>query len=142
MTSSNPTKASCLCGSVELIAASKVHKVDACHCDMCRKWGGGPLLAVECGSEVEISGMENVTAYDSSDWAERGFCSKCGTHLFYRFKSENNYVLPAGLFDEQDGFTLEEQIFIDRKPSYYEFANATHNMTEAEVFEKYMSKSE
>ena len=30
---------------------------------------------------------------------------------------------------------------IDKKPLYYEFANATHNMTEADVFEKFASGS-
>ena len=35
------------------------------------------------------------------------------------------------------GFEFKEQIFIDRKPSYYEFANQTENLTEAEVFAKF-----
>lgn len=139
MTNSKAMKASCLCGLVKLTVVPESHQIGACHCGMCRTWGGGPLLAVECGSDVEVHGAEHVTTYDSSDWAERGFCSKCGTHLFYRFKRQNQYVLPAGLFEDQTGFVFEEQIFIDRKPNYYTFANATHNMTEAEVFEKYMS---
>jgi hypothetical protein len=37
---------------------------------------------------------------------------------------------------------FKEQIFIDRKPSYYEFANRTLNLTEAEVFAKFMPKEE
>jgi hypothetical protein len=109
---------------------------------MCRKWGGGPLMAFDCGTDVAIEGEENVSVYNSSDWAERGFCKQCGTHLFYRIKESQQYVLPVGLFDEDKRLTFEDQIFIDEKPSFYDFANKTNNMTGEEVFAKYMSPSE
>lgn len=137
MSKESVKKAHCLCGAVEISVNKPVQTVDACHCGMCRKWGGGPFLAVGCGSEIDISGEQNVSVYGSSDWAERGFCNRCGSHLFYRLKGANEYVLPAGLFEDQSGFEFTEQIFIDHKPGYYEFANETHNMTEAEVFAKY-----
>ncbi|WP_108649969.1 GFA family protein [Dongshaea marina] len=96
-------KASCLCGSVTITANDISDKVTACHCDMCRKWSGGPALAIECGSEVTIDGEEHLSIYDSSAWAERGFCKACGTHLFYRIKQSNEYMIPAGFFQEKDG---------------------------------------
>jgi hypothetical protein len=104
---------------------------------MCRRWGGGPLMVVSCGTEVEFEGEENVTVYDSSDWAERGFCRRCGSHLFYRLKEINVHQMPAGLFDDQGSFNFDLQVFIDRKPSFYSFADKTKEMTEAEVIEKY-----
>jgi hypothetical protein len=81
--------------------------------------------------------------YKSSEWAERAFCGECGTHIFYRLLPSNEYYLPAGLFQD-DGieFEFKEQIFIDIKPSYYEFANQTLNMTEAEVFAKFAPSEE
>ena len=39
----------------------------------------------------------------------------------------------AEALDERDGFTFVNQIFIDEKPPYYDFANATKTMTGAEV---------
>ncbi|NEZ03583.1 hypothetical protein G4Y73_05375 [Wenzhouxiangella sp. XN201] len=42
-----------------------------------------------------------------------------------------------GLIEGDVPWTFSEQIFIDEKPSWYEFANETNNMTAAEVFEKY-----
>jgi hypothetical protein len=50
----------------------------------------------------------------------------------------NEYFVPAGLFQDRTEFEFKEQIFIDRKPSYYEFANQTVNLTESEVFAKFM----
>ena len=38
-------------------------------------------------------------------------------------------------------FVFNHQVFIDKKPAYYEFKNNTENMTEAEVFEKYAKPS-
>jgi hypothetical protein len=128
---------SCLCGAVALTAPDHT-EVAACHCGMCRRWSGGPLLAVHCGQNVTVTGMENVTVFKSSDWAERGFCARCGTHLFYRLVQANEYVVPVGLFGDGLPFEFKEQIFTDHKPDYYEFANRTTLLTEAEVFAKYV----
>ncbi|ACK71316.1 glutathione-dependent formaldehyde-activating GFA [Gloeothece citriformis PCC 7424] len=137
MSTSNIASCSCLCGAVSLGATNLNHQIAACHCNMCRKWGGGALLAVECASEVTFSGEENIEIYQSSEWAERGFCKKCGTHLFYRLKQNHQYYIPAGLFDSSEAFVLEHQIFIDEKPEYYSFANKTKNMTGAELFAQF-----
>jgi len=128
---------SCLCGATRFTAKSVSKKVGACHCSMCRKWGGGPLMAVNCGTDISFEGKENISTFGSSPWAERGFCKKCGSNLFYRLKDSGQYILSAGLFDDQGEFVFDEQIFIDEKPSYYAFANETKNMTGAEVFAKY-----
>jgi hypothetical protein len=126
----------CLCGAITVRTSDK-KSIDACHCGMCRRWGGGPALVLACGSDVQIDGIEHLKVYKSSDWAERAFCSECGTHIFYRLSANNDYFLPAGLFQDGVEFEFKEQIFIDRKPSYYEFANQTLKMTEAEVFAKF-----
>ena len=130
-------KGKCLCGAVRFTVKQMTGKLEACHCGMCRKWGGGPLMAVECGAEVSFEGEENITVFDSSDWAERGFCKTCGSHLFYRLKHSNQHQMPAGLFDEQEEFNFDLQVYVDKKPAYYSFANSTKEMTEAEVIEKY-----
>lgn len=130
-------KGHCLCGAVQIAAASLDNHVGACHCGMCRHWGGGPLLAVDCGTDVAFTGEEHIAVYESSDWAERGFCSRCGSHLFYRLKQNRQYIMPVGLFDDLDKMVFDHQIFIDRKPAFYDFANETRNETEAEVFTKY-----
>jgi len=129
----------CLCGAVT-ITVSAAKDVEACHCGMCRRWGGGPLMTIRCGSDVRISGSDHLAIFDSSKWAERGFCKTCGTHLFYRLKPSNEYAVPAGLFQSKEGFEFTEQIFIDKKPPYYDFANATSFLTEAQVIQKYAPK--
>lgn len=125
---------SCLCGTVRLSIKTTSKSVAACHCTMCRKWTGGPFLGIECDSNVQFEGQDNISVFSSSEWAERGFCSKCGTHLFYRLKKGGYYGIPVGLLDDREDWGFDLQIFIDEKPSFYSFANETKNMTGEEVF--------
>lgn len=137
MSDSIQSSGRCLCGAVTVHVDVEKTSVDACHCNMCRRWGGGPMLAASALSNVRFDGADSIGVYPSSDWAERGFCKHCGTHLFYRLKEDQHYALPAGLIEGDLPWTFSEQIFIDEKPPWYDFANDTHNMTAAEVFEKY-----
>lgn len=139
MSDANISKGHCLCGKVKVTTPGMNNKIGACHCSMCRRWTGGPLLAVDCGNNVSFEGKDNIGIYSSSDWAERGFCKNCGGHLFYRLKESNQYIMPVGIFDNGENFVFDHQIFIDDKPEYYCFSNETHNMTGAEVFAKYAS---
>ncbi len=129
-------KGKCLCGEVKITAHQVSKKLGACHCGMCRKWSGGPLFAVDCGTEVSFEGQEFIETYQSSAWAQRGFCKKCGTHLFYQLKEKSQYIVAAGLFDDVASFDFDHQVFIDEKPEYYSFANQTKDMTGAELFAK------
>jgi hypothetical protein len=132
---------SCLCGSIHFAVQQMNAHVGACHCSMCRHWSGGPWLAVDCGTEVTFEG--SPTVFDSSSWAERGFCGRCGTHLFYRLKQDGKHFMPAGLFQgDEDRLVFDHQVFIDEKPAYYDFQNETRNMTGAEVFAQFSGSSE
>ncbi|ANF56798.1 GFA family protein [Halotalea alkalilenta] len=124
----------CLCGAVQLYVMVDGHKVGACHCAMCRKWGGGPLLALENVLGLRLEGEEAVSVYASSNWAERGFCSHCGTHLFYRLKDGGHYAVPVGLLEVDDDWVLDEEIFIESQPPYYAFSNQTKRLTGEQAF--------
>lgn len=138
MNATTQQNGSCLCGAVHFTVTPKSNNIGVCHCDMCRKWGGGPFLAASCESDMHIEGEEHLATYSSSDWAERGFCRKCGTHLFYRLKQGEHYAIPVGLFDGSEQWQLDEQIFIDEKPAFYSFAEKTRDLTGAEVFDQYL----
>jgi len=131
----------CLCGAVRFTARNMAFNVGACHCHMCRKWGGGPFMEIDCGTDVIFEGEENISLYHSSQWAERGFCKKCGSNLFYRLKETGQHMMQVGLFDDEAMFTLTHQVFIDEKPAYYSFANKTKEMTGEEVFALFASPS-
>ena len=122
---------SCLCGAVTFVANDVPEEVHACHCGMCRKWASGPVIAVRVAS-VEITGSENITHFDSSDWAQRAFCSHCGSNLYFRLKDDDNYFLSTGAFADPSKFRLSGEIYIDTKPEFYEFSGDHPRLTEEE----------
>ena len=132
-------RGACLCGAVKVTAQTDSTHTEACHCAMCLKWGSGPFFSVQCNGGVSFDGEEHISVFDSSEWAERGFCRICGTHLFYRLKQEGFYAIPVGILNDADQWTFTEQIFIDQKPSFYSFANETAKLTGEEVFAKFQS---
>ena len=142
MSDSFEGKGLCLCGSVSITVQSLSNSVGACHCGMCRRWGSGPYMEINCGSNVSFEGEENISVFSSSNWAERGFCKNCGTHLFYRLKENNQHMVPVGLFDEDEDLVFDSQVFIDEKPAYYSFSNTTNDKTGAEIFAEFAPLSE
>ena len=131
---SNVTKGKCICGAVKISITDMTDNVGVCHCSTCRNWVGGPFFSIEAGNKVEISGQESMRIYNSSEWAERGFCKQCGTHLFYRIKGNGNHFVLAGLMGPNEKAVLEHQVFIDEKPHFYSFSQDTKTYTGAEVF--------
>jgi len=134
------SETTCLCGSVKIIAEDINPKFTVCHCQSCRTWGGAPFFAVKCGKKVTIEGDENVKMYESSPWASRGFCSECGTHLFFKFKESGEYNMPVGLFPGLKDLEMDMQYFSDMRPSYYCFSNETEEMTTAEIMACFSSE--
>lgn len=127
-------KGQCLCGSVKVAAKPNTENVDVCHCSVCRKWSAGPYLALSCADNVEITG-DTVSTFRSSEWAERLFCNRCGTPIVWRLADGGGeHHVNSELFNETGKFPLGTQVFIDEKPSNYDFAQQTNTMTGAEVF--------
>lgn len=96
-------------------------------------------MMLECHQAPQIDGLEHVRTYASSEWAERGFCAQCGTHLFYRLVKGDLYALSVGLFEQAGDWPFALQIFVDEKPGNYRFADATQEMTGEEVFKAWPS---
>ena len=74
----------CLCGAVRYLAAAEPASVPYCHCEICRRATGQPIVA---GAYFELARVtfeeEDLRRFKSSPYAERGFCGRCGTPLFY-----------------------------------------------------------
>jgi hypothetical protein len=136
MTSKVKLTGRCMCGAVDFVATANQPTVAACHCDMCRRWSSGPYFEVSCRNVV-FKGEDSITKIRSSEWAERGFCNKCGSNLFYHIIDSDEFQVSAGLFDDQSNLRLSLQVFVDSKPPYYALADRTQTMTAAEVYAAY-----
>ena len=130
--------ASCICGAVRLHLKQRPKEAGICHCGMCRKFSGGVYIGILVPSGgLEVENEEALTRYASSPWAERGFCSKCGSSLFYRVTApgphHDEYHISLGCIDQPDGIPVTEEIFSDKRPDGYAFAGDLPGKTEAEM---------
>ncbi len=139
MTKATQRDGGCLCGAVRFTASLPDNTFNVCHCNACRKWSGGPLMAVHCQGDADLTKDEGLSWYRSSDWAERGFCRRCGSSLFWRLASEPQALLivAADAFDTTDDLTLDRHIYWDAKPKRYDFADKRPRLSEAEVLAEF-----
>ncbi|MEL7199268.1 MAG: GFA family protein [Pseudomonadota bacterium] len=128
----DPVSGRCLCGSVTIILKNAHKEVDVCHCSMCQQWVGSMYAGIETDN-FQVTGEDHISRYQSSEWAERAFCSKCGSSLWYKFLPTGNRTFLAGLFDLPDGLPIKHQIFVDEKPDWYDLVQKSPMKTGAEI---------
>jgi len=115
---------SCLCGGVRFEVACELPAPDACHCVQCRKHSGHYFASTNVPrSAIVIRGQESVTWYQSSAKVRRGFCSKCGSSLFWDPPARDWIAVAMGAFDSPTGTHLAMHIFVVEKGDYYEIAD-------------------
>lgn len=133
----------CLCGAVRFKARLTGTNFGVCHCPMCRKWTGSALLGITVpAGNVEWMGLEHVARRQSSAWGERAWCADCGSPIWFRVTVDGPYAgnleLPVGSFDDANGLTMTNEIYIDHKPDSYAFAGSGRQvLTRAQCVEKF-----
>jgi hypothetical protein len=92
-----------------------------CHCTQCRKQTGHFFAATSVADvDVVIRGDENISWYESSEVARRGFCRVCGSALFWKHEGLATISVMAGAFDTPSGLVAESHIFVADKGEYYD----------------------
>ena len=110
----------CSCGAVSICTTGPLRPVIYCHCSQCRRQTGLYLAATACEDDkLEVHGREHISWYQSSDVARRGFCSKCGSGLFWKHQDVTYTTILAGLFDEPNTLKEESHIFVRDKGCFY-----------------------
>ena len=117
-------RGSCLCGAVRVEIDEPLEKEpEACHCSQCRKQTGSYLIAVNVRrSALRIEGGESVAWYQSSEAVRRGFCSVCGSTLFWNPTREGYEWtgVALGCIDTPLNLRIAKHTFVGDKGGYYE----------------------
>jgi hypothetical protein len=117
-------KGSCLCGAVGFeVEGALERQPEACHCTQCRKQTGHFFAAVNVRRKaLTIHGGDKVTWYRSSPKVQRGFCSACGSSLFWNPTIEGYewIAVAMGAFDSPTGTRLAKHTFVADKGDYYD----------------------
>jgi hypothetical protein len=112
----NPEKirGQCLCSTIKFHLQTPTAFVAHCHCESCRLSHGSAFVtwtAVPIERFFFEQGEEHLKWFDSSEWIQWGFCSKCGSSMLYRAIKEGHpenpklkrmYVAVGSLIDELD----------------------------------------
>lgn len=118
---------SCLCGKVTFEVSGDLPAPSACHCSQCRKHTGHFEASTDIPrSAVTVEGEEHVTWFHSSEKVRRGFCSTCGSSLFWDPIDRDKHdwtAIAMGAFDTPTGTRLERHIFVADKGDYYDIAD-------------------
>lgn len=62
---------------------------------------------------------ETLVWFRSSPAAERGFCGRCGSNLFWRRCGGDTTSIMAGTLDPPTGLSIEKHLFVGQKSDYY-----------------------
>jgi hypothetical protein len=117
-------KGSCLCGAVSFEVAAPLHPPDACHCSQCRKQSGHYWASTDVArADLTIHGAEKLTWFRSSEKVRRGFCSTCGSALFWDPIGKDLVGVAMGAFDQPTDTQLHIHIFVAEKGDYYDIAD-------------------
>lgn len=117
-----PVTGRCLCGAVRFELAPPLRDVIVCHCRQCARWTGYAVAATAVSPDkLKIkAGAGDLKWYKSSEHAERGFCSACGSSLFWKPADDTRVAVLAGSLDPPTGIGVRAHIFVADKSDYYE----------------------
>jgi hypothetical protein len=123
----------CLCGAVRYRVRAPLSAVLLCHCGQCRRWHGhvGAWTSAPRAA-VTITGEAALAWYQSSPGVLRGFCTGCGSSLFWRRADGAELDIAAGTLDQPTGLATAAHIWVDSRGDYYEIADGLPQHPEAE----------
>jgi hypothetical protein len=91
----------CQCGAIRFRTTELFDNAHICHCRMCQKAVGNFFAALVGTPKTKLSWTRGMPSrFSSSEGVERGFCSKCGTPLFYDNIHSPDIGLMIGAFDD------------------------------------------
>lgn len=109
----------CQCGAVRYRYTEKPTSAHVCHCRMCQKAFGAFYAPLVGGpkSAFEVTRGE-ISIFNSSDLARRGFCNQCGTPLSFDFSDSEWISVSIGSLDRPQDFPPVDQHGIEARLPY------------------------
>lgn len=105
----------CLCGAVRYRARGRPTQVNHCHCRMCQRASGAPLVTWATFPADRVEWIKGAPARRrSSDIAERGFCAACGSALLWQEDARRDMIdLTAGTLDRPEAVRPQDHIWTE-----------------------------
>ena len=115
-------KGRCLCGKVTWTATGRMRWAAYCHCESCRRAVSAPFVALFGVADEGLTWSGPVGRYHSSSDVERGFCTCCGSPLFYRnpvrWPAETH--IPAATLEDPSVYAPKAHVYYSERLPWIE----------------------
>lgn len=103
----------CLCGAVRYEIAGPVPPGAHCHCSMCRRASGAPVLTwASVPLEAFTVTKGELAIYHSSARAERRFCRDCGAQIaFWSADTADEIDVTVATFDDAGAHPPDHHVY-------------------------------
>jgi hypothetical protein len=111
----------CLCGRVRFRVAAPALDSGYCHCRMCQKNSGAPVVAWASFPATGFSWLgEEPSSYASSSHGRRKFCSHCGSYLVFASTNYPHEVsVNTASFDDPGAFAPRKHIYAGSRIAWF-----------------------
>jgi hypothetical protein len=116
----------CLCGQVRFRITGPRRDIINCHCRNCRRTHGhvAAYTSVDKNNLSLIKQQSLKWYHDRSPGTYRGFCSECGSSLFWDARDEKNKMaVSAGTLDACHGLKTIGHVYVREAGDYYEISD-------------------
>ena len=111
----------CQCGAVRYRATAMLDNAHLCHCRMCQKAMGNIFAAMVAAPDDALTWTRGTPAvFASSEHVERGFCTACGTPLFYHGLNSGRTNLTIGSLDDPATFAPKTQMGAEARMPWFD----------------------
>jgi len=116
-----PFEGGCLCGAVRYRATAAPVRGVICHCPQCRRHSGAPALAFVHFPARNFTWVRGAPKlYQSSEFAQRGFCADCGSTLsMHEEVLADRMLIAVGTLDEPDRVRIEDHVWTKDQISWF-----------------------
>jgi hypothetical protein len=111
-----PFSGGCQCGRIRFRAGILHDNPHVCYCRMCQKATGNLFASLVGVRHEHLTWTRGEPSrFRSSEHVDRGFCSACGTPLFYQYLFGRRLGLTIGSFDDPHRIPLRWQMGMEGK---------------------------
>lgn len=110
----------CLCTGVSYRITGDKRDVVNCHCYRCRRTSGHFVAASTVSVDDLVLVSDDTLRWYRIENVEYGFCSECGSSLFWRASDKPQTVaVMAGTIDPPTGLRTTHALFVDTASDYH-----------------------
>jgi hypothetical protein len=112
----------CLCGMVRYRCTAEPHARLYCHCRMCQRAGGTPVVAwvTVPATALQWTGA-SPRVYRSSPDACRYFCAECGSPLAFAADAERDWIdITTASFDDPGSLAPAYHVWVSSRLPWFD----------------------